>query len=183
VFNCVLIHVAILKLKMTDKATERIKHLYKFSDSHDDAVVNINQFSFKVDDESQKGSYYLYYEGCFKLIIPDTVYYSFLRQSNTSKRNRLDCVPSQISYTGRKVSNFWPKMALNCARKYVGNNAKYTIVGETVSICGVRDIRIYAWDRHLSANGHEWAGFSTVHDCSSCWQTCSQVSRTTEYYI
>jgi hypothetical protein len=74
-------------------------------------------------------------------------------------------------------------MALNCARKYGGNNAKYISVDETVNICGVRDIRIYTWDRHLSANGHDWACFSTVHCCSSCWQTRSQVSRTTEDYI
>jgi hypothetical protein len=74
-------------------------------------------------------------------------------------------------------------MALNCARKYGGNNAKHISVDETVNICGVRDIWIYIRNWYLSENGHNWAGFSTVHECSPCWQVCSQVSTKTEDYL
>jgi len=45
IFDCVLIHIVILKLKITDQTTKRSKPLCKFSDSHDDALVNIETSS------------------------------------------------------------------------------------------------------------------------------------------
>jgi hypothetical protein len=41
VFDCVLIHIVILKLKITDQTTKRSKPMCNFSDSHYDATVNI----------------------------------------------------------------------------------------------------------------------------------------------
>lgn len=85
VFCCVLIHIAILNLKTTDQTTKKANLCRSLVISRRHRGIHRNQFSFKDAHEKQKGCYQLYYEGCFKLIIPVTLYYSFLGQSNAGK--------------------------------------------------------------------------------------------------